>query len=663
MEHLGRFEATVEQLFQAVLQEMRLQRESVTEERLDRILQQVPDDISKEGIIEERLDRVLQQVPDDISKESVTEERLDRILQQVPDDISKEVAREVLNICQEQANKSVRENSEAYAAVSFVTGDKTQQHVDAIATTTDARPDDGSAGDGESSIFVTDGGDLSCQSVYNVLIHALPLTEQRLRGLTDGVLRKAEHDGISSIAFQATGYGMDSLPKAVLAKAILDTALNYVCDSLDEIVVCADKSEVDTIKAFTAEIDKRPQLGKGKELGSTFTVTIVKGDIVHQDVDVIVNSTSSSLNLASGQLSSAIYNAAGDSIQEECRVKYPTGVTTEEIAETSGGRLPSGRIYHTSLGIWSEENYRAFFIKCLTKASSSRLKSIAFPLIGTGILAYPCDEVAECIFKSFDQFKTSNPDTSLCEARIVVYPEDKANLEIFEGATPTEAAADVRPVNSTTSEFTLQTAVGMAGLIQLPAHWSPMTEEQFVSEVQLKPEDKEYKLVARQFNTGVDNEYTIVEIKRIQNRTLYLQYVMFLHQMETQNPGMDVERHLWHGTTGDVVTSINIHGFIRSYVTVHLYGKGSYFAVNTSYSARDLYSPPNEDGTKHVYYASVLTGHFTKGKVDMVAPPSRGLKDPNVLYDSLVDNVDNPSMFVVFNDVQAYPKYLITFRE
>ncbi|XP_071090310.1 protein mono-ADP-ribosyltransferase PARP15-like isoform X2 [Haliotis cracherodii] len=565
-----------------------------------------------------------------VQREGVTEERLDRILQQVPDNISKEVAREVLNICQEQANKSVRENSEAYAAVSFVTGDKTQQHVDAIASTTDARPDNGSAG--------------------------------RLRHLTDGVLRKAEHDGISSIAFQPTGYGMDSLPKAVLAKAILDTALNYECDSLDEIVVCADKSEVDTIKAFTAEIDKQPQLGKGKELGSTFTVTIVKGDIVHQDVDVIVNSTLSSLILESGPLSSAIYKAAGDSIQEECRVNYPTGVKTEEIAETSGGLLPSRRIYHTSLGYWSEQNYRAFFTKCLTKASSSKLKSIAFPLIGTGILAYPCDEVAKCIFKSFDEFKTGNPDTSLCEARIVVYPKDKANMEIFEGATPTEAAADVRLVYSRTSEFTLQTAVGMAGHIQLPAHWSPMTEEQFVSEVQLKPEDKEYKLVARQFNTGVKNRYTIVEIKRIQNRTLYLQYVMLLHQMETQNPGMDVERHLWHGTTGDVVTSINLHGFRRNYVAVHLYGKGTYFAVSPSYSSSG-YCLPNEDGIKHIYYASVLTGHFTEGEEDMVAPPSRGLEDPNVLYDSLVNNVYDPDMYVVFNDVQVYPKYLITFRE
>ncbi len=31
------------------------------------------------------------------------------------------------------------------------------------------------------------------------------------------------------------------------------------------------------------------------------------------------------------------------------------------------------------------------------------------------------------------------------------------------------------------------------------------------------------------------------------------------------------------------------------------------------------------------------------------------------LFDSSTDNVNNPSMFIIFNDIQAYPEYLITF--
>ena len=45
----------------------------------------------------------------------------------------------------------------------------------------------------------------------------------------------------------------------------------------------------------------------------------------------------------------------------------------------------------------------------------------------------------------------------------------------------------------------------------------------------------------------------------------------------------------------------------------------------------------------------------------IVAPP----KDPNdetVLFDSVVDYIANPSIFVVFYDADAYPEYLITYK-
>ncbi|CAB1437318.1 unnamed protein product [Pleuronectes platessa] len=39
-----------------------------------------------------------------------------------------------------------------------------------------------------------------------------------------------------------------------------------------------------------------------------------------------------------------------------------------------------------------------------------------------------------------------------------------------------------------------------------------------------------------------------------------------------------------------------------------------------------------------------------------------GKHDPTDCFDSLVDNQQSPTMFVVFHDDQAYPEYLITFR-
>ncbi|MGH0172954.1 UNVERIFIED_CONTAM: hypothetical protein FKN15_001085 [Acipenser sinensis] len=92
-----------------------------------------------------------------------------------------------------------------------------------------------------------------------------------------------------------------------------------------------------------------------------------------------------------------------------------------------------------------------------------------------------------------------------------------------------------------------------------------------------------------------------------------------------------------------------------------VHGKGTYFAVDARYSAQDTYSVPDLQGNKYMYLARVLTGVFTQGNGAMIVPPSKSA-DPADLYDSVTDNVAKPKIFVIFNDVQAYPEYLITFR-
>lgn len=94
-------------------------------------------------------------------------------------------------------------------------------------------------------------------------------------------------------------------------------------------------------------------------------------------------------------------------------------------------------------------------------------------------------------------------------------------------------------------------------------------------------------------------------------------------------------------------------------ITAAKYGKGVYFAVNAEYSAR-WFSPADTSGLKRLFVARVLTGRYTKGEGSMVAAPARG-SDTTDCYDSLVDNEQRPSMFVIFHDDQAYPEYLITF--
>lgn len=94
--------------------------------------------------------------------------------------------------------------------------------------------------------------------------------------------------------------------------------------------------------------------------------------------------------------------------------------------------------------------------------------------------------------------------------------------------------------------------------------------------------------------------------------------------------------------------------------TATVYGQGVYFAVNSALSVQDQYSPPNADGYKFIFVSKVLTGDYTKGCHSMKTAPLKETGDIPLRYDSVTDNITKPSMFVIFNDTQAFPEYLIT---
>lgn len=87
-----------------------------------------------------------------------------------------------------------------------------------------------------------------------------------------------------------------------------------------------------------------------------------------------------------------------------------------------------------------------------------------------------------------------------------------------------------------------------------------------------------------------------------------------------------------------------------------------YFAAHASYSAQSLYSPPDNNGHRHMYLARVLVGEYTVGRQGILTPPVKNANNVTDTYDTVVDNVSNPGIFVVFYDWQCYPEYLITFQ-
>lgn len=62
-----------------------------------------------------------------------------------------------------------------------------------------------------------------------------------------------------------------------------------------------------------------------------------------------------------------------------------------------------------------------------------------------------------------------------------------------------------------------------------------------------------------------------------------------------------------------------------------------------------------------MFLADVITGDYCQGHSSYVAPPVKPGGMKNDLYDSVVDNMASPRIFVIFKDASAYPTYLITY--
>jgi len=172
----------------------------------------------------------------------------------------------------------------------------------------------------------------------------------------------------------------------------------------------------------------------------------------------------------------------------------------------------------------------------------------------------------------------------------------------------------------------------------------------------------------------------IVSVQRVQNVAMWQSYavkkqtIMAREEKATvdklatdanANLESEIERKwLFHGTDEGTVPKIAQQGFNRMFCgkNATAYGKGVYFARDSSYSASTTYSRPNDKREQHMFLCRVVVGVYCKGMRDVLTPDVRP-GHHHMLYDSTVDNVANPSLFVTFHDAQAYPEYLIKFEQ
>ena len=121
-------------------------------------------------------------------------------------------------------------------------------------------------------------------------------------------------------------------------------------------------------------------------------LTVLYGDIVTMRVDAIVNAANTELQMGGG-VCGAIFEAAGASkLQKACNMLSPIRVTDAVI--TPGFDLDAEFIIHTVGPVYHGfviDKLKMSYRNSLRLADEHMCKSIAFPLISSGIYGFPKD--------------------------------------------------------------------------------------------------------------------------------------------------------------------------------------------------------------------------------------------------------------------------------
>ena len=203
------------------------------------------------------------------------------------------------------------------------------------------------------------------------------------------------------------------------------------------------------------------------------------------------------------------------------------------------------------------------------------------------------------------------------------------------------------------------------GESEVPTHWRPQSEEVILDLVKQHSEEWRREVAnIRKTLQGV----TVVRLERIQNKWLWERYLFARKRMVVTNRSHVNERHLFHGTRKTEPEKVfrSEKGVDFRFSGEGLWGTGSYFAVNASYSDTYAYVTPGGINEKQMFICQVLTGDCydagTRTDQSLRQPPLKSRQGhEEKRYDSVKGFTNGSYVYVVYDHEKVYPAYLVSY--
>lgn len=157
---------------------------------------------------------------------------------------------------------------------------------------------------------------------------------------------------------------------------------------------------------------------------------IIRNDITKVKADAIVNTANPKPQIGRGT-DSAIYAAAGaDNLLASRRAIG--AIAPGQAVSTDAFNLKARYIIHTVGPAWEDGNHgerdilRSCYEKSLSLAANLKCKSIAFPLIATGVYGFPKDEALNIALSAIGKFLLTH------EMKVILVVFDRKALELSQ---------------------------------------------------------------------------------------------------------------------------------------------------------------------------------------------------------------------------------------